>query len=173
LVDDSNFKIPEIQFKIAIISSLPPSWDSFMRPYISMQKGDNVDPKTHATSQELIGVIKEENVQRLRCAGKFEKQETVHQTCAPSHKPSLASRIDAEHCGQCSMRNHKTTDCRFLGQNKCGICDRFGHMTKNCFSKKAKELKCKQEANADRSGNKKKRFSNKRKRRGKRGGGNG
>jgi hypothetical protein len=62
LVDDSNFKILEVQFKIAIISFLPPSWDSFMRPYISIQKGDNSDPKIHATSQELIGVLKEENV---------------------------------------------------------------------------------------------------------------
>ena len=36
-------------------------------------------------------------------------------------------------------------------------------MTENCFSRKAKELKCKQEGNAERSGNKKKRFSDKKK----------
>ena len=65
LVDDDNFKIPEVQFKIAIISSLPPSWDNFTRPYISIQKGDTTDPKVHATSQELIGVLKEEYVRRL------------------------------------------------------------------------------------------------------------
>ena len=62
LVDDSNFKIPEVQFKIAIISSLPPSWDNFIWPYISIQKGNNADPEIHATSQELIGVLKEENM---------------------------------------------------------------------------------------------------------------
>jgi len=62
LVDDNNFKIPEVQFKITIISSLLPSWDNFMRPYISIQKGDNADPKVHATSQELIRVLKEEYV---------------------------------------------------------------------------------------------------------------
>ena len=34
MVDDSNFRIPEVQFKIAIISSLLTSWDSFTRLYI-------------------------------------------------------------------------------------------------------------------------------------------
>jgi len=64
LVDDDNFKIPEVQFKITIISSLPPSWDSFTRPYISIGKTDNFDPKLKATSQELIGVLKEEYMRR-------------------------------------------------------------------------------------------------------------
>jgi hypothetical protein len=64
LVDDDNFKIPEVQFKIAIVSSLPPSWDNFTRPYISIRKGDSSDPKLMATSQELIGVLKEEYVRR-------------------------------------------------------------------------------------------------------------
>ena len=163
LVDDSNFKIPEVQFKIAIISSLPPSWDSFTRPYISIQKGDNSDPKIHATSQELIGVLKEENVRRLRRSGQLEKQETVHQTHAP--KPSLSSRIlDAERCGQCGLRNHKTKDCRFLGQPKCGICEKFGHKTEDCYSKKARELKHKRETKAGGSGSKKKRFGDKKRR---------
>ena len=62
LVNDINFRIPEVQFKIAIISSLPTSWDNFTWLYISIQKGDNSDPKIHATSQELIGVLKEEYV---------------------------------------------------------------------------------------------------------------
>jgi hypothetical protein len=61
------------------------------------------------------------------------------------------------------MRNHKTKDCRFLGQNKCSICDRFGHNTKDCYSRKAKELKHKQEENTDRNSGKKKRFGDKRK----------
>ena len=62
LVDNSNLQIPKVQFKIAIISSLPTSWDNFTRPYISIQKGNNSDPKIHAMSQELIGVLKEEYV---------------------------------------------------------------------------------------------------------------
>jgi len=55
----------------------------------------------------------------------------------------------------------RTKDCRFLGQNKCGICERFSHKTEDCYSRKVKELKCKRETNAERSGNKKKRFGDK------------
>jgi len=157
LVD--NFKIPEVQFKITIISSLPPSWDNFMQPYISIQKGDNADPKAHTTSQELIGVLKEEHVQRLQWAGKSTKQETVHQAITYKPKPSLASCFaDANHCGQCNMRSHKTTDCRFLGQSKCSFCDWFGHKTKDCYLRKAKELKQKYEPITDKGGNKKRKF---------------
>lgn len=67
LVDDINFKIPEMQFKMTITSSLPDSWDPFTRPYINLlDKGDNVDPKLKVSSQELIGIIKEEYVHRQR-----------------------------------------------------------------------------------------------------------
>jgi hypothetical protein len=161
LVDDSNFRIPEVQFKIAIISSLPTSWDSFTRPYISVQKGDTADPKTNATSQELIGVLKEENVRRLRRSGQLEKQETVHQACAP--KPSLSSRIE-DRCSHCGSRNHKTNDCWFRGQPKCGICERFGHRTEDCYSKKVKGIKRKWETKPGGNGGKKKRFGDKKKR---------
>jgi hypothetical protein len=161
LVDNSNFRIPEVQFKIAIISSLPTSWDSFTRTYISVQKGDTADPKTNATSQELIGVLKEENVRRLRRSGQLEKQETVHQACAP--KPSLSSRIE-DRCSHCGSRNHKTNDCWFRGQPKCGICERFGHKTEDCYSKKAKGIKHKWETKAGGNGGKKKRFGDKKKR---------
>ena len=51
----------------------------------------------------------------------------------------------AEHCGHCGYWNHKTKDCKFLGQNKCGICKRFGHNTEDCYSKKAKDLKHKRD----------------------------
>src|SRR6202522_3433372 len=160
LVDDSNFKISEVQFKIAIISTLPTSWDNFMRPYISIQKGNNSDPKIHATSQELIGVLKEDYVRRLRRSRRLEKPETVHQTFAP--KPSLSSRLE-DRCGQCGSRNHKTNDCWFLGQTKCSICERFGHKTEDCYSKKVRDNKRKRETKAGGSGNKKKWFSNKKK----------
>ena len=147
LVDDGTFKIPEVQFKIAIICSLPPSWDDFTRPYISIRKGDSTDLKIMAISwQELIGVLKEEYVRRQRRAGKSQKDGTIHRT-------SLVNRIadkGTKHCGQCGMRNHETKDCRFLGQNKCRICNRFGHTNDECYSKKAKDLKRKREKNEKR-----------------------
>ena len=168
LVDDDNFKIPEVQFKIAIISSLPPSWDNFTQPYISIQKGDTTDPKVHTTSQELIGVLKKEYAWHLWQAGKSIKQETVHQLATYNkQKPSLTSRladtncgdqhlVDADRCSQCNMWSHKTTNCRFLGQSKCGFCNRFSHKTEDCYSKKAKDLKQKYEPIADKTGNKRK-----------------
>ena len=144
LVDDVNFKIPEVQFKIAIVSSLPPSWDNFVRPYISIRKGDSTDPKLMATSQELIGVLKEEYVRRQRRAGKLQRDEVTHQLS--TGKPSLLGRMNnADRCPHCRLRNHKTEECKFLGQSKCGICNRFGHMTSDCYSRKAKDLKRKRE----------------------------
>jgi hypothetical protein len=107
LVDDDNFKIPEVQFKIAIVSSLPPSWDNFTRPYISIRKGDSTDPKLMATSQELIGVLKEEYKRR---AGKAQKDELIHQTVP--NKPALLGRMsDSARCDHCGYRNHETKDC--------------------------------------------------------------
>jgi hypothetical protein len=160
LVNDVNFRIPEVQFKIAIISSLLTSWDNFTQPYISIQKGDNSDPKIHAMSQELIGVLKEEYVRRLRHSGKLEKQEMVHQAHAP--KPSLSSHLE-DRCGQCGSQNHKTNDCWFLGQTKCGNCSWFGHKTDDCYVKKARNNKRKGEMKAGGSVGKKKRFSDKKK----------
>ena len=84
-------KIPEEQFKIAIISSLPPSWDNFTRPYITNQKQNDGDPKIYVTSQELIGVIKEEYSRRLRHDGKSNKQDLIHQINYSKPKPSLSS----------------------------------------------------------------------------------
>ena len=154
LVDDDNFKIPEVQFKIAIVSSLPPSWDNFTRPYISIRKGDSTDPKLMATSQELIGVLKEEYVRCQRRAG---RQDAIHQ--ASMSKPTLGSRLQdptgPTRCGHCHLRNHKTEDCRYLGQSRCSICERFGHQTKDCYSKKAKNLKRKEKPNGDKKSKKK------------------
>jgi hypothetical protein len=168
LVDDKHFKIPEEQFKVAIISSLPQSWDSFTRPYVSDQKGDIADPKVHATSQELIGVIKEEYSRRLRRAGKSNKGDIIQQI--NYSKPSLSSRLskgskesDPEHCRQCGRRGHNTANCRFLGQNKCGICENFGHKSEDCYSRKAKELKRKRESKDDKNWKGKKKNKGKKK----------
>ena len=126
LDNDESFQILEVQFKIAIISSLPPSWDNFTQPYISIRKGDSGDPKLMATSQELIRVLKEEYVRYQRHAGKLQKDEAVHQTNTLS-KPSILGRIkNANKCGHCGLCNHETKGCKFLGQSKCDICNPSG-----------------------------------------------
>jgi len=65
LFGDDYFEITDILFKVIIISSLPPSWDTFTESYVGLggRAGVN-DPKPHMTSQQLIGVIKKEYVQR-------------------------------------------------------------------------------------------------------------
>jgi len=55
--------------------------------YISIRKGDSSDPKLMVTSQELIGVLKEEYMQQQRRTEKFLKDEGIHQ--AITGKPSL------------------------------------------------------------------------------------
>ena len=164
LVDDDQFKIPEAQFKIAIISSLPPSWDTFTRPYITDQNRNNGDPKIHATSQELIGVIKEEYSRRLHRDGKSNKQDLIHQINYSKPKASLSSRItDPIICQKCGKHGHKTSDCKLLSQTKCAICECLGHETKDCYSRKAKELKRKREAKNDKNKKGKKKFKPKKK----------
>lgn len=154
LVDDNNFKIPEVQFKIQIVSLLPPSWDNFTRPYISIHKGDSINPKLMVTSQELIGVLKEEYIWWQRRTGKLPKEEVVHQTNLG--KPSFLGWMqNAECCGHCGLRNHKTKDCRFLGQTRWGICNCFSHATNECYSKKVKGLKQKREKGDTGKGKKK------------------
>ena len=99
-------------------------------------------------------------MRRLRHSRKLEKQEMVHQTHAP--KPSLSSRLE-DRCGQCSLRNHKTNDCWFLGQTKYGNCGWFSHKTDDCCTKKVRNNKRKGEMKAGGSAGKKKRFGDKKK----------
>ena len=165
MVKDNTFKLPEMLFKIAIITSLPVSWDNFTRAYISIQKEDSTDPRRHATSQEIIGTIKEEYERCLERDGKRKTNDLVQQTQQNQSKPSLSSRLqDAERCGQSGMRGHLTINCRFLGQNKCGVCERFGHKTEDCYSRKAKDLKRKRETTNNRSDKKRKKINGKPKR---------
>ena len=114
-----------------------------MQTYTSTtHKGAQTDTKLAVTSQELIGVLIEEYVQRQRRAGKPLKKETIHQSI--SGKPSLLGRMTtntAVKCDNCGLRNHETKNCKWLHEPKCGICDRFGHTTEDCYSRKAENLK--------------------------------
>jgi hypothetical protein len=61
VLDDADFRITDIQFKTIIASSLPSSWDVFTEPYVGRRVGvaEN-DPKKLTSSQEFIGILKEE-----------------------------------------------------------------------------------------------------------------
>ena len=63
VLDDEDFRITDIQFKTIIASSLPQSWDAFTEPYVGRRKGTvETDPKKLTSSQEFIGIIKEESI---------------------------------------------------------------------------------------------------------------
>ena len=63
-MDDNDFKISDIFFEVILLSSLPESWDTFTEPYVGVHKGvDKNDPKKTVSSQEFIGILKEEYIQ--------------------------------------------------------------------------------------------------------------
>ena len=65
LIDDEDFRIPDVLFKGIISSSLPLSWDAFTEPYVGGQKGiEDKDPKKLMKSQQFIGILKEEYTRR-------------------------------------------------------------------------------------------------------------
>ena len=137
LIDDERFWIAEVQFKIAIVSSLPSSWNSFTQPYISIRKDKSSDLKLRMTSQELIGVLKQEYVWHQRRTGKLQKDDVVNQTMAG--KTSLLGRMDSnsQPCDTCGLHNQVSKDCKFNGQVKCSICTQFGHTSDECYSWKS------------------------------------
>ena len=152
---DHELKLSDRYFKVIILSSLPPSWDVFAEPYVGGSKGEEEkDLKKLTSSQEFIGVIREEATCRLSRAapitGSANQPVAVQATIV---KPPLAKRIGAPYipnrppppkkmfCRQCSRTNHSTANCIYLGMDKCDECGRFGHLGKNCWSKKNKKRK--------------------------------
>jgi hypothetical protein len=104
-MDDGDFRISDTLFKIIISSSLPLSWDMFTESYVGSRKGvTETDPKKLMGSQQFIGILKEEYLQRQLRA---EKGEIVNQAFIP--KRSLQNRINlksntnsdknCKHCG--------------------------------------------------------------------------
>jgi len=129
----------DIQFKTIIASSLPCAWDVFTEPYVGRHKGaiEN-DPKKLSSSQEFIGIIKEEYTGR-----KSSKPTdiTMQVSYAPNNSNNtsqpLANRIsepkkhsssnEGMQCRNCGFTNHITDNCKWLGMAKCGKCGWFGH----------------------------------------------
>jgi len=61
VLNNEDFHITDIQFKTIIALSLPPSWDAFTKPYVGCQQGTiEINPKKLTSSQEFIGIIKDE-----------------------------------------------------------------------------------------------------------------
>ena len=64
-LDEEDFKISDVLFKVIISSSLPLSWDTFTESYVGGRKGvTETDLKKLMGSQQFIGILKEEYLQR-------------------------------------------------------------------------------------------------------------
>ena len=95
------------------------------------------DPKKLMGSQQFIGILKEEYLQRNL---QSQKGEMINQAFIP--KRSLHNRITSKpstnanmHCKHCGFNNHNTIDCKHLGKSKCSGCGRFGHTSDQCYNK--------------------------------------
>ena len=138
-LDESDFKISDVLFKVIISSSLPLSWDAFTESYVGGRKGvTETDPKKLMGSQQFIGILKEEYLQRQLRSDKGEIVNYVN------HKRSLENRISpasgpskysGEPCKHCGKDNHDTIHCKHLGASRCSICGKFGHTEDRCWER--------------------------------------
>jgi hypothetical protein len=70
MMQHTDFKMPDSFFKVIISSSLLSSWDTFTESYVEGCVGENdTDPKRAMSSQEFIGIIKEQYLRCLAHAG--------------------------------------------------------------------------------------------------------
>ena len=114
LMADDDFKVSDNQFKVLISSSLPSTWDTFTEGYVGRRKDvPETDPKKLMSSQQFIGIIKEEAIRR-----DARKAESSHQSISTSD-PSTSK---AKYCVICKRNNHNTLECRNRDKKVCGIC---------------------------------------------------
>ena len=130
-IGDDDIKLTDFIFKLLISSSLPCSWDQFTEPYVGGHVGvKDPNPKKQLTSQQFIGILKEEY---LRCLTRNCKEGATNQASA-SHITS--SKADQEHenitCKHCGKHGHQAANCIYLGKSKCQDCRKF-HATKECW----------------------------------------
>ncbi len=130
MLDNNDFRITDIQFKTIISSSLPPSWDTFTEPYVGRRRDivEN-DPKKLMSSQQFIGIIKEEyGRQKARKENGIVQYSTQIYYSQANNKCLLADRITPHNsvnnssgmlCCNCGLQNHIADDCRWLGRSKC------------------------------------------------------
>jgi gag-polypeptide of LTR copia-type len=114
LIADDDFKVLDNQFKVLISSSLPAEWDTFTEAYVGRRKDiPETDPKKLMSSQQFIGIIKEEAIRRNTC-----RAESSHNVILASN-PTTGK---AKYCVICKRNNHNTTEYRNSDKKPCEIC---------------------------------------------------
>ncbi|KAJ3558592.1 hypothetical protein NP233_g11481 [Leucocoprinus birnbaumii] len=148
MIGDPSFKMNDIIFKNMIAASLPRSWDSFTDQYLSSGRISESDPKRKISSQEFLGVLREEwthqqtrNKESIYVIHKPHMQKSFIQKPV-SKTPSLASQLastpakSAKSCENCGRKSHNTTECWWYGKEKCNKCGFFaGNHRKECSFK--------------------------------------
>ena len=126
LMADDDFKVSDNQFKVLISSSLPSTWDTFMEAYVGRRRDvPETDPKKLMSSQQFIGIIKEEAIRRD--TRRTESSQT-HQCVSSSEQGTSKSK----YCVICKRNNHNTSECRNKDKKPCDICSKF-HGGKECW----------------------------------------
>jgi len=125
LMADDDFKVSDNQFKVLISSSLPSSWDTFTEGYVGRQRDvPETDPRKLMSSQQFIGVLKEEATRR-----DARRAESSHLITSASDPGSSKQK----YCVICKHNNYNTSECRNKDKKPCGICKKLGHKDDDCW----------------------------------------
>jgi hypothetical protein len=140
---DKDFKFADCMYCIIITTSLPPFWDQFSEPYLIGISGQD-DPKKHISSQQMIGVLKQEYQRRQmrkritdskmnaantgRASGAEEVNQTTQKKWQKQNKQklSLASHIAPAEDDARKGKAKKNKDVY------CRLCESSTHSLEDC-----------------------------------------
>ena len=125
-------KVNDDDFANILAASLPKSWDPFTSSYMGSQSGT-----TPLTSQQLIGLIREEWTRRG--GGTTETAMSAQQSKGKVKGKSKGKTYKQKKCHICGRTNHLAKDCYHKGKSKCENCGRFNHKTSECRAPKDKD----------------------------------
>jgi len=128
-------EISDEEFKLVLIMSLPPSWDSYMAAYFGALPKNKKGSDVGISSAELTSLLIDEYRRRPKQTGQEFMYKTQYTRPNKKRKISPNNTASKKKCEICGRTNHTTAQCRFKGKPKCGKCGRFGHETEKHWDK--------------------------------------